>query len=584
MRGDAQTDKSISNAPETASTLVPTLFEQQQFQGATAASASSKNESGLTSLEIPPLPGFDSVVSSHPVKTPVSENEGVNVSLNLKLDNPGLVTIELMSPDNPYAPIFSEQFQATSAATGPQGENLTFHGITAASPDGLLLNVKTTAEEGKTTVSNLTIGESPPLTAGPAHFTMQGNGVVESKNHDTLQTDAQGKQIEMRNGKPFLLGFEIQSIKPGDSTPAQQNLQNFLEQNANAVTITPYWTQFNDPAKQAVFAKQADWAKDHDMQIKEHPAFWTHLVPPDATLADIKAHTQAIARLPGQFTEINETADANNAPSNGVTEYINQVGAAKATEQAIDWIRAADPHKTIIYNDFQNGQQEMTMLDQMQKDGKLPDAIGIQLHMDQGNWPLDKVENTVNQLAKYGKPIYITEISVMSGAPGESASKVNHTQIQALDQELKALSLSSTAGPDQKTLQSLETSARSLADQTFKGEDVAVISGMKKEAATLSDPLKAKILADITKATDWSSTPEGEKQQAEYMVNLYKVLHSNPNVQGITYWDLSDKNSWKDAPRGWFRADGSPKPVVAAMEKLFAQWRKESGENTQTKL
>jgi GH35 family endo-1,4-beta-xylanase len=100
----------------------------------------------------------------------------------------------------------------------------------------------------------------------------------------------------------------------------------------------------------------------------------------------------------------------------------------------MDWIRQADPSKQIIYNDFQNGAQEMRMLGQMQKDGKLPDAIGIQLHM------------------------------------------------------------------------------------------------------------------------------------------VYRLLHNNAHVQGITWWDLSDKNSWKDAPRGWFRADGSPKPVVAAMSKLFAQW------------
>jgi len=55
---------------------------------------------------------------------------------------------------------------------------------------------------------------------------------------------------------------------------------------------------------------------------------------------------------------------------------------------------------------------------------------------------------------------------------------------------------------------------------------------------------------------------------------LYKALYSNPHVQGITWWDLSDKNSWQGAPRGLLREDMSPKPAYDRLHNLIHdQWR-----------
>jgi hypothetical protein len=155
-------------------------------------------------------------------------------------------------------------------------------------------------------------------------------------------------------------------------------------------------------------------------------------------------------------------------------------------------------------------------------------------------------------------------------------SQVNHQQITKMSADFNKMKNDKLSVADVNAIDMLSRDADSLVKQTFKGEDITVEDHMLAEAKTLSDPsLRDKVTKEIESACTWADTPQGEIAQADYTENLYKLLHSNPHVQGITWWDLSDKNSWKHAPRGWFREDGSPKPVVARMEKLFRQWQNE---------
>ena len=72
----------------------------------------------------------------------------------------------------------------------------------------------------------------------------------------------------------------------------------------------------------------------------------------------------------------------------------------------------------------------------------------------------------------------------------------------------------------------------------------------------------------------WSSTPEGEKRQAEDVVRFYTMLFSHPAVEAITWWDFSDRGTWKGAPAGFLRADMTPKPSYDALRDLIRRkWR-----------
>jgi hypothetical protein len=64
-----------------------------------------------------------------------------------------------------------------------------------------------------------------------------------------------------------------------------------------------------------------------------------------------------------------------------------------------------------------------------------------------------------------------------------------------------------------------------------------------------------------------------EAAQAEYAEKFYRVCFAHPAVRAITWWDFSDKNSWRKGG-GMLRADMSPKPVHDALKRVIHQeWK-----------
>ncbi len=71
----------------------------------------------------------------------------------------------------------------------------------------------------------------------------------------------------------------------------------------------------------------------------------------------------------------------------------------------------------------------------------------------------------------------------------------------------------------------------------------------------------------------WDTTPEGERRQAEQVVELYRVLFSHPAVEAVTWWDFTDQGAWQRAPAGLVRADMTPKPAYEKLMDLIRnQW------------
>ena len=71
-----------------------------------------------------------------------------------------------------------------------------------------------------------------------------------------------------------------------------------------------------------------------------------------------------------------------------------------------------------------------------------------------------------------------------------------------------------------------------------------------------------------------------EAAQADYAVKFYTVCFAHPAVRAITWWDLSDANSWLEGG-GLLRKDLSPKPAYVALQKLIrGQWMTRAGGQT----
>jgi endo-1,4-beta-xylanase len=59
-----------------------------------------------------------------------------------------------------------------------------------------------------------------------------------------------------------------------------------------------------------------------------------------------------------------------------------------------------------------------------------------------------------------------------------------------------------------------------------------------------------------------------EAAQAEYAERFYRVCFAHPAMRAITWWDFSDRGSWRPGG-GMLRADLSPKPVYEALKRLI---------------
>ena len=373
---------------------------------------------------------------------------------------PESLNMTLIESKAPYAQTLNEKVNLTS-----KWQKFDFDGVAAMTEDGLALHFKTV---GDVELKKISVTPESLEKAGvnPADLTPEGMQKNIDKNRKTelniTVLDSHGKpipdaKIEIhQKTQSFLFGTEVQQLNPNDKSPEQKKYQDAFSDTFNYASVTPYWPQTEKQVAEgkpggagaetkidySSFDNQIDWlsqaSTDHNVPVKLTPFFWPHYTPKfvgtDPTTAGVLAdqhttqETEHFAQFPNvKVIENNEVAAAlNDKSNNGVTKMVQQQAAEKhdggagVVEHQTNIEKGVlgknkDSSVQIMYNDYVENLQELQLLDRLQKDGKLPDQIGIQMHMTQGEWPLAKVQKIVQELSKYGKPLYISEISVVSG-------------------------------------------------------------------------------------------------------------------------------------------------------------------------
>jgi len=200
----------------------------------------------------------------------------------------------------------------------------------------------------------------------------------------------------------------------------------------NYATLPFYWGAY-EPEKGDTRAayernqRMAQWCKANQIETKGHPLVWQEVypawAPSDPDLAREALHQRVSRIIPDFKAEIhrwdvvNEATAARNF-TNGVGHWAKRDGAASLVETALRWAHEADPAAVLVYNDFDLGQDHRQLIEQLVKDNAPFQVIGIQSHMHQGEWPLEKVWDTCETYSKFGKPIHFTEVTVLSGKHG----------------------------------------------------------------------------------------------------------------------------------------------------------------------
>lgn len=273
------------------------------------------------------------------------------------------------------------------------------------------------------------------------------------------------------------------------------------------------------------------WAKQRGMTVKGHPMMWHSCLPrfvdqePDVQQIDryILDHVQMLAR---DYPQVNQWDLYNEAPGirlkpaeNGARRWMEAMGGAgPITERLMDTVREVQPKGFFMLNHFKHDDPEYHEQIDYCLDHRVPfSAIGIQTHMHTQARVLSSQQTWqfLQEYAKYGKPIHLSEVTILSCEPFK----------------------------DWRELQEHEAS-------------IAAARRARKP-----EPRRV-------------STPEGEELQAEMVRDFYTLAFSHPGVEAIVWWSVTDLGAWRGMPAGLVDENMDPKPAYRVLDQLINhQWR-----------
>ncbi|MBE3069918.1 MAG: endo-1,4-beta-xylanase [Planctomycetes bacterium] len=315
----------------------------------------------------------------------------------------------------------------------------------------------------------------------------------------------------------FLFGCNIFELKPKDASPLQKGYQDRYTALLNYGTLPFYWGAFEREPGQTDTARvlaMAEWCRDHGVPTKGHPLCWHEVKPRwlgGKPLDEVeRLQLGRIGREVGAFKGLIERWDVVNEAVRMPTFDPGKNEIAALCKQ----LGAVE----LIKRTFAAARQA--------------DPKAVLLLNDYDTSPA--YEALVKGCLEAGVPIDVIGIqSHMHGGYWGAG---------------QAWSVCERFARFGKPLHFTE---------------LTIQSGEMKKDIRWAGP----------QYTDWASTPEGEKRQAEQVREFYRVLFSHPAVEAITWWDFSDHGAWLGSPSGLVRKDMSPKPAYETLLKMVkGEW------------
>jgi endo-1,4-beta-xylanase len=253
------------------------------------------------------------------------------------------------------------------------------------------------------------------------------------------QTPLVNQEVEVaqRNHK-FLfgcIGFDMiplanNELKDEEKAYAEQYNQKLLDL-FNFITLPFYWGRFEPerghPDIQRLI-NTAQWFVARGCLLKGHPLCW-HTVTADWLLelsnkeiihtqvARIHRDVADFAGLVDMWDVINEVVimPIFDKYDNGITRISQELGRIGIIRTMFEAARSTNPNATLLLNDFDTSISYEILIEGCLESGIKIDAIGIQSHMHQGYWGVEKTHKILERYTHFNLPIHFTEISLVSG-------------------------------------------------------------------------------------------------------------------------------------------------------------------------
>ena len=243
---------------------------------------------------------------------------------------------------------------------------------------------------------------------------------IEQTKHKFLFGTAAFDLIPLTNG-----GYEGAALEQ-----AQARAKN-LTQIFNAATLPFYWARFEPERGKPMIEetkRAAHWCREHDLTVKGHPLCW-HTLTADWLLSMtneeiLHAQTARIRRDVSAFRGLIDMWDVINEAvimpifdkyDNGLTRLCKELGRIDTVKTMFETARAENPGAILLINDFDVSPAYDILVEGCLEAGIQIDVIGIQSHMHQGYWGVEKTLQVLDQFTRFGLPIHFTETTLVSG-------------------------------------------------------------------------------------------------------------------------------------------------------------------------
>ncbi len=211
---------------------------------------------------------------------------------------------------------------------------------------------------------------------------------------------------------------------------AERRNEHFL-QLFNQVTLPFYWGRFEPqrgrPQTQRIL-NAARWYQAQGCVLKGHPLCW-HTLTADwllpltgreilqAQIARIRRDVADFAGLIDMWDVVNEAVimPIFDRYDNGITRICKELGRIELIRTMFETARATNPKAILLLNDFDVSPAYDILVEGCLEAGLPIDVIGIQSHMHQGYWGVERTQTVLDQFARFQRPIHFTENTIVSG-------------------------------------------------------------------------------------------------------------------------------------------------------------------------
>ena len=211
---------------------------------------------------------------------------------------------------------------------------------------------------------------------------------------------------------------------------AELRNERFL-QLFNQATLPFYWARFEPQQGQPQTRRLlnlAHWYADHHCVVKGHPLCWHTLAPdwllPMSNAEILKAQLDRVQREVADFAGLVDQWDGVNEAvimpifdryPNGLTRICQDLGRIELIRAVFDAARTINPRATLLLNDFDVSPAYDILVEGCLAAGIHIDVIGIQSHMHQGYWGVERTRAVLEHFERFHLPIHFTENSILSG-------------------------------------------------------------------------------------------------------------------------------------------------------------------------